>query len=373
MNNILLIDDKSEIPAALKQALIKLDPNLEGVIKVWSPHNEQDLKDIYDQNKGDPNLVSAADEDVWRRVLELQKVHMVVIDHDLSSLNVRISESAITNACKQLAIPVCTYHRKPTQNDSQNLKDRVNQARSFSIEIDIDSDSHYEKCAKEIINVFEGFKFISDKFSELDSDFIEGGPAKIISFILEKPELESLFARYTSSSTLAADIIQYEEDIPEDKITDFLKKRIPFILGCWLYNYVLPFPGIILNQTAAASYINLNSDQFSENTHEFKDARYYGPFSSNSSYWWRYDLDQILFEANAEDAVEYLLQKGLNEILPCKCSVNSNSNAGYYCIVKKQPISYEESVGHLSWIPEGADLCRINKKIYRRLAPMMGL
>ncbi|MBJ9947806.1 hypothetical protein I5729_01575 [Acinetobacter bereziniae] len=370
---ILLIDDKSNIPKDLKNAIIRIDPNLEHIIDVWSPDNESNLLDLYITNKGNPSRDSGADEDIWRRVLEQQEVEMVVIDHDLSSLKVRISESAITNACKQLAIPVCTYHRKPPQNDSQNLKDRVNQARSFSIEIDIDEDTHYERCALEIIDVFYGFKSISEEFSKLDANTLQGGPAKIISVILKKPQLESLFARYTSSSTLAADIIQYDEDAPEDQISDILNKRIPFILGCWLYNYVLPFPGIILNTIAAASYINLNVSQFQENSNEFESAKYDGPFSKNFSFWWRHDLDQILFDADAEDAVNYLNNKGKIGILPCKCSVDNESDAGYYCIVKKLPISHTESIGHLSWIPQGADLCRINKKIYRRLAPMMGL
>ncbi|MEN5171503.1 hypothetical protein ABE427_02020 [Acinetobacter higginsii] len=370
---ILLIDDKSNIPQDLKKAITRIEPELEHLIDVWSPHNEKSLQELYHANKGKPTHDSGADEDIWRRVLEQQKVEMVVIDHDLSSLQIRISESAITNACKQLAIPVCTYHRKPTQNDSQNLKDRVNQARSFSIEINIDEDNHYEKCALEIIDVFHGFKYISKEFSTLDSDTLQGGPAKIISAILKKPQLESLFARYTSSSTLAADIIQYDEDASDDQISDILNKRIPFILGCWLYNYVLPFPGILLNKIATSSYINLNIDQFHENSDEFESAKYHGPFSSNLAYWWRHDLDQIFFDADVEDAVEYLNNKGKENILSCKCSVNSESDAGYYCIVKKQPISHIESIGHLSWIPQGADLCRINKKIYRRLAPMMGL
>ncbi|WP_075175330.1 hypothetical protein [Acinetobacter indicus] len=371
---ILLIDDKSDIPSNLKTALIEELPQFKDQIEIWNPDNIEELKQLYDDNKGSPDKDSAADEDVWRRVLEQREINMVVVDHDLSELNVRISESAITNACKQLAIPVCNYHRKPPNNDSQNLKDRVNQARSFSIEIEIDEDNQYRQCAKEIINVFQGFQSLKEKISGLGIAVLSEGPAKIISEVLGKPELESIFARYTASSTLAADIIQYDdENTPENEIPSILKERIHFILGCWLHNYVLPFPGILLNSIAAASYINLDPQQFNEYSAEFEDARYNGPFSTYTSYWWRYDLDQILFDANAEDAVQFLENKQMPNILPCKCSVNSESNAGYYCIVKKQPISYEQSVGHLSWIPEGADLCRIHKKIYRRLAPMMGL
>lgn len=373
---ILLIDDKSEIPRHIKDALISECSKFKDEIIIWNLDNQSELINLYQQNKGNPNKISAADEDVWKRVIEKLDVDMVVVDHDLSGLEVRISESAITNACKQLAIPVCNYHRKPPNNDSQNLKDKVNQARSFSIEIEIDGENQYKECAKEIINVYHGFKFLKEQINALDETILSGGPAKIISAILNKPELESIFARYASSSTLAADIIQIQyddEETAEDEIPTALKERIPFVLGCWLYNYVLPFPGILLNNIAAASYINVDSQQFDQYSPEFINAKYIGPFSIHSSYWWRYDLDQILFDANVEDGFEYLTQKGIQNIQPCKCSSDNLSRAGYYCIVKRQPISYEQSVGHLSWIPDGADLCRINKKIYRRLAPMMGL
>lgn len=371
---ILLIDDKSHIPNNLKAALALELPELENQINIWAPSNLEELKSLYAENKGDPSKDSAADEDIWRRVLIKSGIELVVVDHDLSELEVHISESVITNACKQLAIPVCTYHRKPPNNDSQNLKDRVNQARSFSIQIDIDEDNEYQECAKEIINIYLGFNQLKEEINTLNMEVLSGGPAKIISEVLGKPELESIFARYASSSTLATDIIQYDdENTPEDEIPSALRERIPFVLGCWLYNYILPFPGILLNSVATSSYINLNPEQFNTYSAEFNNAKYDGPFSTHTSYWWRYDLDQIMFEAEAEDAVDYLHQKKNLNVLPCKCSVDDESDAGYYCIVKRQPISYEHSVGHLSWIPEGADLCRINKKIYRRLAPMMGL
>lgn len=375
MRNIILIDDKPEIPEKLEKAIINHDAAFTNTIKTWNPKNLAELKTLYFDNKGHPDKDSAADEDIWKRVLEKQKIDMVVVDHDLSGLDVRISESSITNACKQLGIPVCTYHRKPPNNDSQNLKDRVNQARSFSIEIEIDDGNEFKNAAREIINIYQGFKEISEKILKLDKEILYGGPAKIISVILDKPELEAIFARYTSSSTLAADIIQYnDEGIMDEEIEEILQKRIPFILGCWLYNYVLPFPGIILNNEAAASYINLDVEQFRNQYYsEFAKAQYTGPFSDSSNYWWRYDLDQIFFDENVEDATEYLANKGKKNVQPCKCSVNPEITAGYYCLVKKQPISFEESVGHLSWIPEGADLCRIQRKIYRRLAPMMGL
>lgn len=376
MAKILLIDDKVHIPENLRNAIIKKASEFRSEIVIWNFETAEDMKNLYNENIENELYNSNADEDIWKRVLDKLGILMVVVDHDLSALNdVKISESSITNACKQLSIPVCTYHRKPPNTDSQTLKDRVNQSRSFSIEINIDEDNDFQNAAQEIINVFYGFEELKNKISHLEEETLSGGPAKILSSILEKPELESLFTRYTSSSTLAADIIQYNNEEDEDElISETIKSRLPFILGCWLYNYILPFPGIILNNIAAASYINIDPEQLADKFFdEFKDAQYKGPFSNNDIYWWRYDLDQILFDANSENAYEHLLQKNLLEVMPCKCSVSDTSPAGYYCIVRQAPISFEESKGNLSWIPEGADLCRINKKIYRKLAPIMGL
>lgn len=370
MQQILLIDDKIIISQGIKEKLdlvISKNQQSNYSVVIW---DEKILKEKYDANFFQDETVSNADEDVWARALKRENnISCVVIDHDLSNLgSIRISESVMANACKKESIPICTYHRQPTPStESQNLRNSVNQSRSFSIEIDIND---LDNASNEIINVANGFNFLKDTINLKDFSELNKGPAFTIASILQKPDLESFFSRYTSSSTLASDIIKHDKDYENH---EYLKIKIPFILGCWLYNYILPFPGIILNSTAAASYINLEVNNFLEYQNYFIDAKYNGPFSENKTYWWRYDLDRILIQNECEDGVEFLEKNQIQNISACKCTVSQEAPAGFYCLVREAPISLEASVGNLSWVAEGADLCRINKQIYNRLAPMMGL
>lgn len=377
MTDILLIDDIEKNTKDLSDSIHAICSGL--TVETWSPNEEkkEQIRSLYESHSNKNKEESNADEDIWKRVFASQEVKMVVVDHDLSQFkDLRISESSVANACKQLGIPICTYHRKPqNQQNTQTLSQIIDQSRSFSIEINVDL-NNIEVSAKEIINIYTGFKTIRKQFDSLDDKIIKEGPARILATILEKPDYEYFFSKYLESTSLTSDIIKHansdEISKSEDDIPKYLKDRLPFILGCLLYNNILLFPGIILNKTASASYINVDEDDFSQNTVYFKDAVYKGPFSNNESYWWRYDLDKILFEADFEEGKSFLASKEVT-VKSCSCSVDSDSDAGYYCIVTKKPISAKNSKGRFAWVPEGADLCRINKKIYNKISAIMGL
>lgn len=369
MKKIIVIDDKQPQQEALKNALT---PFMLGkyVVDVWTVDV---LREKWTEKFVTDESASNADEDVWFRVLRSEPdVAVVVADHDLSAFNtVRISESAITDACKQASIPVCTYHRKPKLvTEAQYLKQIVSQTRSFSIAIDI---SNLEQAAREIISVADGFASLTYGYSIVQSDCREKGPAAILAQILGKPGLANYFARYATGPTLASDLIEYISpsiDATENKTS--IERRVPFILGCWLYNYILPFPGILPNEVASASYVNLSAEDFSKNQDKFADAKYTGPFGDVNTYWWRSELDRILIESDCEDGVAYL-DKHKIMATPSVCVVKNEPPAGYYCLIKKAPISLKASKGRLSWIPEGADLCRIDTDTYDSIAPIMGL
>jgi len=369
MKKIIVIDDKAPQQDALKNALT---PFLSEryTIDVWTSellHKKWTERYVTDES------ASNADEDVWFRVLQDESnIAVVVADHDLSAFNtVRISESAITDACKRASIPVCTYHRKPTLvTDAQYLKKIVSQTRSFSIAIDI---SNTEQAAREIISVANGFASLIDSYTAVAQDCRNKGPAAILAHILEKPGLTNYFSRYATGPTLASDLIDYispSVDATENKTA--IERRVPFILGCWLYNYILPFPGILPNEVASASYVNLSTDDFSNHKDKFINAKYNGPFGDVKNYWWRSELDRVLIDSDCEDGVAYLGKQGITAT-PSVCVVKNESPAGYYCLIKKSAISLNASKGRLSWIPEGADLCRIDVDTYDSIAPIMGL
>lgn len=372
MKKIILIDDKPDMQAKLRDALI---PFLAGKYKIeaW---DTKEVAEKYRMHSDTTNSESNADEDVWFRFFTAeQDVAIVVADHDLSGYgSVRISESAVADACRQSATPICTYHRAPsTKTAGQSLRGIYGQTRSFTITLDMTSGNEVV-AAKNIISLADGFALIRDKFAAITEEVRKQGPAAILSHILDRPGLANAFALYVSGPSLASDAIYHiaKSQGAHESVTQDLDGRLPFILGCWLSNYILPFPGLILNTKAAASYLNIATSEFEANANKFDACQYTGPFSGADNYWWRTDLDQLLIDSDSEDGKEHLQKEGI-EVSPSVCISTKESPAGYYCIVQKEPISLNASVGNLGWIPQGAHLSRIDQNIYDTVAHMMGI
>ncbi|MBC3920507.1 hypothetical protein H8L32_23790 [Undibacterium sp. CY18W] len=368
MKKIIIIDDNPSLQLQLQNALTHLSTN-KYEIEIWEKEKVQGKwQSQFDAQK----LVSNADEDVWRRVILAEtNLAMIVADHDLSAFNeVRVSESTLTEACKQSSIPICTYHRKPgTSTSAQELRGIYSQTRSFAISIDI---SNIDTAAAKILAVADGFETLLTAFNSVSDEIKKAGPASIVSSVLERPGMVTFFSRYATGPTLASDVIDHLDANNQKEAYLQMEKRMPFVLGCWLHNYVLPFPGVLLNEVASASYVNLSQVDFTNHSNHFSTAKYIGPFSGTAGYWWRTELDQLLVDADCEDGVEYLSKKSI-QANPSICCVTKNSPAGFYCLVRREPISLAASVGRLSWIPEGADLSRIDTELYDSVAPMMGI
>jgi hypothetical protein len=151
------------------------------------------------------------------------------------------------------------------------------------------------------------------------------------------------------------------------------QKRLPSVLGYWLYDSILRFPGLLLNAVATASYLDIAEAQFRNPSVQklFKPALYRGPFEDHSEpHWWRKTVDEIVGKAKSGN--EFLAQK-LHKPVPHCLDSQTGKRAGYYCMVKRVPVSKDNSVGNISWFPPGADLARVRKDMYEQLGPWLGL
>jgi len=315
-------------------------------------------------------------------------VALIVVDHDLSNLkNPAISESSITAAAHTLAIPVCRYHRRPTGSSLRIDALWELNARVYSIDLDVptETDEKSNRFGREVLNILKGFKQIERGYQELDEPIRKKGAPCVLSHLLGKPKLEDFFAAYSEGISFLNDVLivrklmekssheeagQTSEPEPDD-----LNRRIPYMLGYWLYNFILRFPGLILNENAAASYLDIDTEDFQkeEVLRCFDEARYKGPFSDFQGYWWRPMLDDLLIEHGGRD--EILQAEGLDpqSIARAKSHVSRKPPAGYYDIFSDLPISKEDSIGSLSWIPSGADLARVDRNLYEEIAPILGI
>lgn len=159
----------------------------------------------------------------------------------------------------------------------------------------------------------------------------------------------------------------------EDHRKDALRKRLPSVFGYWLYDSILRFPGILLNAIATASYLDIAERYFDKTDVQrlFRRALYRGPFEDDREpHWWRRALDDIVGEA--KNGNEFVTQK-LDGRVPHCLDSQTGKPAGYYCMVKKVPVSKDNSLGNISWFPPGADLARVRKDIYEELGPWLGL
>ena len=193
-------------------------------------------------------------------------------------------------------------------------------------------------------------------------------PAEIMAAILKRPQAADRIVMYGAGdqsliSTILPDIMDSSL-----KMKHHLKRQLPVFFGYWLYSSILRFPGLLVNQVAAASYLNIAQDVFIRDEaimNLFRAALYDGPFSDSADpLWWRGTLDDILADNNCPDG-RFLVQKKLKRKVEfCRCSLNKKDRAGCYCMITKSPVNRENSRGNISFFPAGADLARVRKDIF---------
>lgn len=303
---------------------------------------------------------------------------LIVCDRDLSNTKnfTGLSEVVVSSVAARLGIPVCLYARGLETNSILTRQREWGDGRIVLKKIPKDSFG-----ADEVSILAEGFEKIASDFKKMPSGKKAAkSPAELLARLLGKEELSDQFALFGSGDQrMAGETFPAANEKVKSR-ADFikaLKKRMPSLLGYWLYNSVLRFPGILMNETAAASYLNIDEKYFSKNEVRelFQEALYKGPFSSETSaYWWRSTVDAILTKAKSKNGNDFVATQLKRKNIPqCFCSVNKKINAGYYCMMTHKPISYEESKGNISWFPQGASLARVNKDIFEEIAPWVGL
>ncbi|BCF94942.1 hypothetical protein [Paraburkholderia largidicola] len=291
-------------------------------------------------------------------------ISLIVSDMDLSKTQgyKGLTDAIITRVAHDLGIPTAYYSTALAAQEGH----RQDQAGDGRILLGA---AEYPLIAHRISVLAEGFAEIKQKIVEILKMPPAQRPQSAAEFVAELIGRKETFQRvglYVSGDQrIGAEILSS----PKDRGAS----RQAMIFGTWIFDSLMRYPGVFVNRTAAASYLNINPEQFS--SHEifslWTDALYSGPFADQESpLFWRDKLDRMLSSAGADDGREYVIGK---EIFaePCYCSVDPTVEAGYFCMVTEKPVSYENSVGNVSWFPPGADLARISVPKYEELAPWL--
>jgi hypothetical protein len=360
-SSVLLIDDTPEVLASLAKALRAEINDNDVEIRKWCP--------------------SADDGDVRAKFDELvdETTVLVVTDYDLTKGMRGFFGLTVVGWCQQNSIPVGDFSR----NTNKALPKEPN-----LFEFRIPSDD--EEAARFIASTFKGFRELRRRLDEDESIASKRSLAAVLAAVLGKPQIESQFALYMSRLGSAnSSLLEKLRDFAgpqEEPSTENKKRLLAYVLGHVLFNAILKYPGPILSEKALCAYIATSEDEIQSVSEVFEDALYVGPFDRNACFFWRDAIDEKIDKLGAaldeedfemfSDLNRRVVEKKLSrELKNHGCYRCEGTKGGFWCPFTQRPVCLRAncSVAASSWIPLGAQLCRVEKDFYDEWAPLLGL
>jgi hypothetical protein len=311
-------------------------------------------------------------EERLRRILSsgaYQGVTLIVADRDLSKSQSTqfggLSVSSVAAAAKELSVPICSYARQPETEEYEW------QGRWEEGHIVLRFSQGTDELARRAVLAATGFAEITDALPEVLKDKANNSSAKILAALLGQPQFADKMALYgVGDQNRLTEILAYARS----KSRNF--KPMAHFLGYWLWDSLLRYPGLFVNEVAAASHLNMSGQDFAKQEIRdlFKDALYRGPFADpKHPQWWRGLLDDIVAGEGCADGLEFAKKRVDPTANRSRCRVDPEKPAGYYCIITREPVSLENSKGGMSWFPRGADLTRISNDKLEEYGPWLGI
>lgn len=366
MNSILLIDDKPELLSPLRQRIIDLSISNEIDVITWTPQSS----DIV-QGEGGVNALRAK----FQSMINGETV-LVVTDHDLTSKGLTgLFGSSIVQWAQAEFIPVGDFS---LGNPGAISKE----PNHFEIRVPVTDG----ETANYILAVFRGFRDIRRLLMEMQDKDSKRSPAAVIASILRRPKLESKLALYNLRPSAAN--AELFDGIHKGNTNNVRDKLLAYVVGHFLLNSVLKYPGILLKDEAFAAYLAIDCGQVNEVAHIFSRALYAGPFKDLGRFYWASDVDEIIDSLSSKhglDEVEYenfgaqnraVVEAELGRALVRHSCARCNGEfGGFWCPMTRKTVCDHSncSVSSNSWIPPGAKVCRIEIEFYEEWAPLLGL
>ncbi len=277
-----------------------------------------------------------------------------------------LSANAISVVARNLGVPFCQYSRHPKATKGEI--DRFNTLKRWDSEEITLTGNGSKEWASEIAHLWSGFESIRAEYIKPKIRKLK--PAAALATIMGRPDAATRISLYGSGDqSVMTEVFALVEDGDQDAVTH----RMPRVLGTWLRLSILRFPGLLVNKTAAESYLNVSTDDFAKEEVQkfFSDARYDGPFSGIETWWWRDDIEVLLLEADASDGKAFLKTKGVT-VEPC-LDDETSERAGFYCMITQTPVSRANSKGNINWFPSGADLSRIRNSKFEQITSLVSM
>lgn len=293
---------------------------------------------------------------------------LVLADRDLSKSSAfrGLSVNAVATAAGRLGLPLCSYAREPATDD-YDWRGRWEEGH-----IVLSFARGEDELARRTVLAARGFIEIATNLQGLLNEGKYDSPAKLLAALLGKPEYVDKIALYSvGDQSRLADALGEHKPKGDPRAVASLSR----FLGYWLWDSLLRYPGVLVNEVAASSYLNLSQGDFNDPKilAVFEEALYRGPFKDEKRpSWWRGMLDDILSREGFESGLAFVQGKVKPTAKRSECYVDPSIPAGYYCIIKRLPVSLKNSKGGISWFPRGADLTRIGIKTFEEYGPWLG-
>lgn len=322
------------------------------------------------------------------QILGSNMIDGVILDSDLSGYGNGMSKETLLAVFRNMGIPVCRYSKRTKGTTSELLKHYAKLASEGAASILVPSElmngakaeysSESDDLVKWLEAAFNGFSDIHNSYRQLvKTSGIQLSPPALLAQILGSAEMELDLLGYTGANLFFfgdrwIDMDEIDAEGETESQTLELSHNSATKLGYWLYNYIISFPGPILNTAAAAAFLGVKSATF--DPQEFSKAmapeQYMGPFSACQPLFLRQRLEALLIESGMSGS-ELLASRNVTAEPIYKESPNTS---GVYCIATNSSIKAEDGVGPIDFIPGGAsDLCRISRKTYQRWMPWLNL
>ena len=296
-----------------------------------------------------------------------QDIGLIACDQELGMYEKLpgLSANAIGVVARNLGLPFCQYSQHPRANTREISRFKALQ-RWNSEEITLSEGR--DNWAREIVELWTGFEALREGYQDPQIQAMK--PPAALAKLMGRNDASSRIALYGSGDqAVMTEIFGFVDD---GNASSF-QYRMPRVLGMWLRLSLLRFPGLLVNASAAASYLNISLTDFNraEVREQFKEAKYNGPFNGLSEWWWRADLDNQLLEVEKNDGRELLNDKGIS-VAEC-LDAETAERAGYYCMITESPVSLANSRGNINWFPSGADLARIRNSRFDQITSLISV
>ncbi|OCK60041.1 hypothetical protein [Bradyrhizobium sp. LMTR 3] len=358
---ILLVDDKQEVLDALQAAVKKQLKGTDVEVDAWLPSEDD----------GDP--IQKLDSLIGMNTV------LVATDYDLTSKVRGLFGLTVVARCQQKLVPVGDFSRG-------NIDALPKEPSLFELRVP----NTDEEGASFIASTFHGFVRMWDAL-EKDKSLIEKkmSLAAVLASLLGKPDLENQFALYmarlgASNSSILERIKEFAG--PADPSLEDKRRLLVYVLGHVLCNAILKYPGPILSASALTAYCATAEEESAELSKMFEGAAYEGPFGQFSKFFWRDGVDEKIEQLSDGISVprshsfaefnRLVIEERLGRPLSDhSCSRCGGKNGGFWCPFTHRPVCMRDdcSVPTTSWVPQGAQLCRVEKDFYEEWAPLLGL